>query len=114
MGRIAICIFASLTEETAMPMHNPAHPGEVLLDYLGEADVTSLAQRLKVARTTLSRILNGHAGISASMAIRLSEVLTNTSSEFWLRMQMNYDLWQARKGMKQLPRKAVRSAQTAA
>ena len=51
-----------------MPMHNPAHPGEVLLDYLGEADVTSLAQRLKVARTTLSRILNGHAGISASMA----------------------------------------------
>jgi addiction module HigA family antidote len=95
-------------------MHNPAHPGEVLRDYLGEADVTSLAQRLKVARTTLSRILNGHAGISASMAIRLSGEFPNTSPEFWLRMQMNYDLWQARKQIKQLPRRAVRSAQTAA
>jgi addiction module HigA family antidote len=82
-------------------MYNPAHPGEVLREYLGEADVTSLAQRLKVARTTLSRILNGHAGISASMAIRLSEVLPNTAPEFWLRMQMNYDLWQARKVRKQ-------------
>lgn len=97
-----------------MPMHNPVQPGEVLRDYLGETDVTSLAQRLKVARTTLSRILNGHAGISASMAIRLSEVLPNTSPEFWLRMQMNYDLWQARKGMKKLPKRTVRSDQKAA
>jgi addiction module HigA family antidote len=95
-------------------MHNPAHPGEVLRDYLGDADVTSLAQRLKVARTTLSRILNGHAGISAAMAIRLSGEFSNTDPEFWLRMQMNYDLWQARKQIKQLPRRAVRSAQTAA
>jgi addiction module HigA family antidote len=96
-----------------MPMHNPAHPGEVLRDYLGEADVTSLAQRLKVARTTLSRILNGHAGISALMAIRLSGEFPNTSPEFWLRMQMNYDLWQARLQIKQLPKRAVRSTQTA-
>ena len=80
-----------------MPMYNPAHPGEVLRDYVGETDVTSLAQRLRVARTTLSRVLNGHAGISASMAIRLSEVLPNTSPEFWLKMQMQYDLWQAQK-----------------
>jgi addiction module HigA family antidote len=86
-------------------MYNPAHPGEVLRDYLGETDVTSLAQRLRVARTTLSRILNGHAGISASMAIRLSEVLPNTSAEFWLKMQMNYDLWEARKGMKRPARR---------
>jgi addiction module HigA family antidote len=90
-----------------MPMYNPAHPGEVLRDYLGEMDVTSLAQRLRVARTTLSRILNGHAGISASMAIRLSEVLPNTSPEFWLKMQMNYDLWEARKGMKRSARRVV-------
>lgn len=97
-----------------MPMHNPAHPGEVLRDYLGETDVTSLAQRLRVARTTLSRILNGHAGISASMAIRLAEILPNTDPEFWLRMQMNYDLWQARKQRKQPPRRLARSARTAA
>ena len=97
-----------------MAMHNPAHPGEVLRDYIGEMDVTSLAQRLKVARTTLSRILNGHAGISAAMAIRLAQVLPNTSPEFWLRMQMNYDLWQARKGMKLFARRVVRSTQVAA
>jgi addiction module HigA family antidote len=90
-----------------MAMHNPAHPGEVLRDYIGETDVTSLALRLKVARTTLSRILNGHAGISASMAIRLAGALPNTSPEFWLKMQMNYDLWQARKGMKLAVKRAA-------
>lgn len=94
-------------------MHNPAHPGEVLRDYLGDPDVSSLARRLKVARTTLSRILNCHAGISASMAIRLAEVLPNTDPEFWLRMQMNFDLWQARRGMKQPSRRVVRSKQAA-
>ena len=97
-----------------MAMHNPAHPGEVLRDYIGEMDVTSLARSLQVARTTMSRILNGHAGISASMAIRLAEVPPNTNPEFWMRMQMNYDLWQARKGRKQPPRRAVRSTQAAA
>ena len=97
-----------------MPMHNPAHPGEVLREYMGDADVTSLARQLKIARSTLSRVLNGHAGISATMAIRLSEVMTQTSPEFWLRMQMNYDLWHARKGMKQASGSASRSAQTAA
>ena len=90
-----------------MSMHNPAHPGEVLRHYIGEVDVTSLARRLKVARTTLSRILNGHAGISAAMAIRLALVLPNTSPEFWLKMQMNYDLWEARKGMKRSARRVV-------
>jgi len=97
-----------------MPMHDPAHPGEVLRDYIGEVDVTSLAGRLKVARTTLSRILNGHAGISAAMAIRLAKVLPNTSPEFWLRMQMNYDLWQARKSLRRPVGKAARSGRVAA
>lgn len=97
-----------------MPMYNPAHPGEVLRDYLGEAEVTSLARRLRVARTTLSRVLNGHAGISASMAIRLAEVLPNTSPEFWLKMQMNYDLWEARKAKKHSAKRASRVVQTAA
>jgi addiction module HigA family antidote len=97
-----------------MRMHNPAHPGEVLRDYLVEADVTSLARRLKVARTTLSRILNGHAGISASMAIRLAALLPNTSPEFWLRMQMNHDLWRARRAMSRPAIRATRPAQKAA
>jgi antitoxin HigA-1 len=97
-----------------MTMYNPAHPGEVLRDYLGEADVTSVARRLKVARTTLSRLLNGHAGISAPMAIRLAQMLPNTTPEFWLRMQMNHDLWQARKGMRLPAKRVARTAPKAA
>ena len=97
-----------------MTMHNPAHPGEVLRDYLGEVDVTTLARRLNVARTTLSRVLNGHAGVSAAMALRLAKALPNTSPEFWLRMQMSYDLWQARQRMRRPVRRAVRLARTAA
>jgi addiction module HigA family antidote len=75
---------------------NPAHPGEVLRDYLGGISVAEAATRLGVTRAHLSRILNGHAGVSASMSLRLSAAL-NTSPEFWLKMQMLYDLWQAQK-----------------
>ena len=97
-----------------MAMYNPAHPGEVLRDYLGEIEVTALAKRLKVARTTMSRVLNGRSGISAVMALRLARELPNTTPEFWLRMQMNYDLWQARKSMRRPVRKAARSMRVAA
>jgi len=51
---------------------NPAHPGEVLKDYLGGMPVKEAAARLRVTRATLSRILNGHSGISAGMSLRLS------------------------------------------
>jgi antitoxin HigA-1 len=78
---------------------NPAHPGEVLRDYLGELSVGEAAVRLGVTRVHLSRILNRHAGISAEMSLRLSAAL-GTSPDFWLRMQTNYDLWQARQGAK--------------
>jgi len=73
---------------------NPAHPGEVLRDYLGELSVKEAASRLGVTRAHLSRILNGHAGITAAMSLRLSAAL-GTSPEFWLRMQVQHDLWQA-------------------
>src|ERR1700681_4010220 len=75
---------------------NPAHPGEVLRDYLGEMTVAEAATRLGVTRAHLSRILNGRAGVSAAMSLRLSAAL-GTSAEFWLKMQMQYELWQARK-----------------
>ena len=80
---------------------NPAHPGEVLRDYLGSMTVADAAARLGVTRAHLSRILNGRAGVSAPMSLRLSAAL-GTSPEFWLKMQMQYDLWQAqsRKGPK--------------
>jgi len=79
-----------------MHMNNPAHPGLVLREYLGDLSVTEAASRLGVTRTALSRILNGSAGISADMALRLRDAL-GTSAEMWLNMQNQYDLWQAEK-----------------
>lgn len=75
-------------------MHNPPHPGKVLREYLGTMDVSQAASRLKVSRTTLSRVLNGHAGISADMSLRLADAL-GTHAAFWSGLQMDYDLWQA-------------------
>ena len=80
-----------------MRMHNPPHPGEVLREYLGEMPVTVAAAHLGVSRVTLSRVLNGKAGISADMALRLSEAL-GTSPELWLNMQVQYDLYMAVRG----------------
>jgi addiction module HigA family antidote len=75
-----------------MLMHNPPHPGKVLREYLGEMQVGEVAKRLQVTRTTLSRIVNGKAGISAGMSLRLSEAL-GTHPAFWSGLQMDYDLW---------------------
>lgn len=78
-------------------MHTPAHPGEVLRDFLPDTlSVTDAAARLGVTRQALSGLLNGRAGASAAMALRLEAAL-GTSAEMWLAMQTNYDLWQARK-----------------
>ncbi|CAM4379507.1 HigA family addiction module antidote protein [Bordetella tumbae] len=78
-----------------MRMFNPPHPGEVLREYLGDLSVTDAAAHLQITRAALSRILNGHAAISADMALRLSQAL-GTSAELWLGMQAQYDLWQAK------------------
>ena len=81
-----------------MPMKNPPHPGhsikDACLDPLG-LSVTEAANVLGVARHTLSRILNGHAGLSPEMAIRL-EKAGWSNADHWLRLQMAYDLAQAR------------------
>lgn len=82
-------------------MHNPPHPGEVLREYLGEVTVTDAAAKLHVTRAALSRILNGSAGISADMALRLGDAL-GTSPELWAGMQLQYDLYQA--GQKKRPK----------
>jgi len=76
-------------------MHNPAHPGEVLREWVPETmTVTTAAEQLGVSRVTLSKILNGKAGVSAEMALRLAAWL-GTSPEVWLEMQATWDLWQA-------------------
>lgn len=78
-------------------MFNPPHPGEVLKDGVF-ADrgitITEAAKALGVTRVALSRIVNGKAGISAEMALRLGQWL-GTGPEVWLNMQSAYDLWQA-------------------
>lgn len=81
-----------------MPMHNPPHPGEIVrhecLEPLG-LTVTRAAQGLGVTRQALSDLVNGKAGVSVEMAIRLSKAFGSTPRT-WLGMQTAYDLWHAR------------------
>ncbi|HEU5280812.1 MAG TPA: HigA family addiction module antitoxin [Gammaproteobacteria bacterium] len=76
-------------------IHNPLHPGEIVKDALIDStgmSVTDVANRLGISRTSLSRLLNCHAGISPEMALRLSKFL-NTSVETWINLQAQYDTW---------------------
>ncbi len=78
-----------------MQMYDPPHPGEVLRELCIEPlgiSVTEAAEALDVSRKTLSAILNGRAGISTEMALRLS-LAFDTSPESWLNQQTQYDLW---------------------
>jgi len=83
-------------------MFNPPHPGETLKEDVLLAlglTVTQAAEQLGVARVTLSRVINGHAAVSADMAIRLAQWLGG-GAEKWLRLQLQYDLWHAKKNSK--------------
>ena len=95
-----------------MLMHNPSHPGEVIkelcLEPLG-LTVTDAAKGLGVSRKTLSSIINGKAGISPEMAVRLS-IAFNTSSESWANQQSQYDLWQAEQHRSELRDKPLSAA----
>lgn len=89
----------------SVQMHNPPHPGEILRELCLEPleiSITEAAEGLGVSRKTLSAILNGRAGISPEMALRLS-IAFDTTPESWLTQQSQYDLWVASqqvKGMK--------------
>ena len=87
-----------------MKMPNPPHPGEILrelcLKPLG-LTVTEAAQALGVSRKTLPGILNGRAGISPEMAVRLS-LAFGTTAESWLNQQAQHDLWHVERRRKQL------------
>lgn len=79
-------------------MKKPPHPGELLredvLRPLG-IEVTEAAQRLGMSRTTLSRVINGRAGISPDLAVRLERAGVSTA-RFWMMLQANYELAQSR------------------
>ena len=80
-------------------MYNPAHPGEIIQEYMEGLDLTvsALAAQLKSTRVNLSRMIHGRTGVSAEMALRLSEAF-GTSPQVWVRLQANYDLAMAMRG----------------
>ena len=84
-----------------MTMHNPAHPGELLTGWLDDlgASVTSFAAHIGISRVMLSRVMHGHAAVSADMDLRLSEAL-GTTPGYWLALQTQRDLWVARQTAK--------------
>ena len=87
-----------------MKMHDPPHPGEVLRKLCFEPlglTVTAAGKALGVSRKTVSAILNGRAGISPEMAVRLS-IAFSTSAESWLAQQIQYDLAVAERKRKKL------------
>jgi len=87
-----------------MAMKNPPHPGEIIhalcIAPLG-LTVTQAAQGLGVTRKTLSQLLNGRAGISPEMAVRLSKAF-GRNPESWLALQSQYDLAQISQSVKKI------------
>ena len=78
-------------------MHTHPYPGEILKEMVFaplQLSVTEAAQRLSIARVSLSRVLNGKAGISPDLALRLEKAGVSTA-RFWIQLQANYDLWSA-------------------
>ncbi|MBI5816714.1 MAG: HigA family addiction module antidote protein [Nitrospinae bacterium] len=87
-----------------MPMKNPPHPGEVIRELCLKPlklTVTAAAKALDVSRVSLSELLNGKNGVSPEMAYRLSKAFGSTP-EFWMRLQMTYDLARVKKGASKL------------
>lgn len=81
-----------------MTMHNPAHPGKMILQECIEPlelTITDAAKGLGVSRKALSELVNCRAGVSPEMAIRLEKAGWSTA-DMWLKLQMQHDLWQAR------------------
>jgi addiction module HigA family antidote len=99
-------------------MFNPPHPASILREDVLPAlglTVTAAARQLGVSRVALSRVLNERAGISVDLARRIEAWLgpeNGGSAESWLRMQIDYDLWQINKSsplreVKRVMRKAA-------
>jgi addiction module HigA family antidote len=95
-----------------MPMHNSPHPGGIIrrqcLDPL-DLSVTEAAAGLGVTRQALSDLLNGKAGVSVDMAIRLSKAF-GSSAETWLGLQTAFDLGQARERARSIKVRSFKAA----
>ena len=88
----------NLASERVGPMLNPPHLGELIRESMNEVgwNVTETAARLGCERGTLSRLLNGKAGLSAHMALALEDLGWGTA-DHWMRMQASYELAQTRR-----------------
>jgi antitoxin HigA-1 len=85
----------------------PSHPGAVLRElFMSERNltITDLSKGLGMTRANVSAVVNGRAGISPEMAVKLSAAFGN-SATFWTNLQTNYELWHAEKKVK---RSAIR------
>ncbi|MDE0680930.1 MAG: HigA family addiction module antitoxin [Gammaproteobacteria bacterium] len=89
------------------PMRNPPHLGELIRENMDEVgwNVTETAAQLGCERGTLSRLLNGKAGVSATMALALEDIGWGTA-DHWMRMQASYELAQARRSRSKAERSA--------
>ena len=95
-----------------MAMHTPPHPGLALRRDCIEAvelTVSAAADWLGVSRPALSNVLNGHAAISPDMAIRLEKAGWGTA-EAWIKLQYQYDLWEARQHASSIKVKRYKAA----
>ena len=82
-----------------MAMFNPAHPGEILKEFVIDSlglTITDVAKHLDVSRKTLSKVLNAKGSITPEMAVRLELAFGKPSADHWLRLQNAHDLWQTR------------------
>ena len=96
--------------EFQMIMYDAPHPGEILREWMADdIGVSQLAEHLGINRVTLSRLLNGNNGVTAPMAFKLAEAFPKTNAEFWLQLQINYDLSRAARE-KRKPITPVRAA----
>src|SRR5450755_2475229 len=87
-----------------MPIKNPPHPGDFIRTELVEPaglSVTAAAAALQVSRPALSSLLNGKAGLSGDMALRIEKAF-GVKMDTLMRMQSSYAIAQARKREKQI------------
>jgi addiction module HigA family antidote len=84
-----------------MNIHKHPHPGEIIKDLLerNNLTVTETANRLKITRPSISRLINCRSNISPEMAIRLTAFFGGSIGQ-WLRLQAGYDEWIAENQLK--------------
>jgi addiction module HigA family antidote len=81
-----------------MEMYNPPHPGEALNEfYIKEykLSIAATALRIGISRKHLSNIINCKVPVTSEVALKIAKCF-NTTPDIWLKMQIKYDLWQAK------------------